>query len=438
MRKHVVIIGGGLSALSCAYYLIKSGYLVSIIEKSDRLGGLASGFKQESWEYSLEKFYHHIFTTDKELCSLLKEINYKGMNFYQVSTQSLYQVDDKYLAYNLDSPKALLLFPLLGWVDKARAALILIFCKFSPFLPFFSQLKAVDFLIRTMGIKSYEILWKQLFRKKFGKYAENILMSFFWARVKTRSQQLGYPNGGFNTIVQALEEYLKKNKANIYKENYVTSIKRVEEQYQVCIKSKKLIADYIVCTTPTSIFNRILNELLPQPSSKRVENLPTLAAINLILVTTKPLLTHAYWMNICVADVLPMVLVQHTNLIGKEHYGGEHIAYIGNYLEVDSELFKKSDTEVYEEYLPHIKRIIPEFEPSWIKKYFVYRAEVAQPLYTKDFINAGLTHATELKNVYLANLDTTYPYDRGTNFAVKNGKTVAALIKESSFASINI
>src|SRR6185437_3500087 len=39
MKKHIIVIGGGMAGTSAAYHLRKKGYSVTILEKNDRLGG---------------------------------------------------------------------------------------------------------------------------------------------------------------------------------------------------------------------------------------------------------------------------------------------------------------------------------------------------------------------------------------------------------------
>ena len=68
----VVILGGGFSGLSAALNLVRNGKKVHIIEKSNKLGGLASTFSF-SKEIEVEKFYHHWFNNDNNNSSVLPD-----------------------------------------------------------------------------------------------------------------------------------------------------------------------------------------------------------------------------------------------------------------------------------------------------------------------------------------------------------------------------
>jgi len=72
-KKRIVIIGGGILGLTTAYYLGKfcqNNCEITLLEKNDRLGGLAITSRIEGME--VERFYHHFFKSDKALLKLLK------------------------------------------------------------------------------------------------------------------------------------------------------------------------------------------------------------------------------------------------------------------------------------------------------------------------------------------------------------------------------
>ena len=66
----VAIIGAGIGGLTAAYDLVKGGHEITIYEREGQPGGLAGGFQEERWDWSLEKYYHHWFRTDKQMHNL--------------------------------------------------------------------------------------------------------------------------------------------------------------------------------------------------------------------------------------------------------------------------------------------------------------------------------------------------------------------------------
>ena len=76
------IIGAGVAGLSAAWDLVNAGYEVTVYEAGDKVGGLAAGFQDDNWDWSMEKFYHHWFTTDNHLLSLSDELGIRSKIFF--------------------------------------------------------------------------------------------------------------------------------------------------------------------------------------------------------------------------------------------------------------------------------------------------------------------------------------------------------------------
>ena len=427
----VAVLGGGFTGLTCSYYFAKKNYQVTLFEKEKILGGMASGFKQKNWDWYLEHAYHHLFANDYDILGFAKEIGFNKIFFKKPITASLYkkyQLSNfqspisNYFICPLDTPMDLLRFPLLSFVDKIRAGATLLFLKLSPFLPFFERQTSILFLKKTMGERGYSVLFEQLFRKKFGKYAGKILLSFFWARIKKRTKSLGYIEGGFQAFINYLEKLLKNLGVNILTGYEIKEIKKKKEKF--LIDDKKY--DLVISTLPTQVTAKISKKIFPANFLQNFRKLSYLSALTLILETDNPILEKTYWLNISAPDIPIMVLVQHTNFIDKKYYGGKHIAYLGWYLKKDDNLWQIKDQELLNLILPYVKKV-SNFEFR-ISNFYLFKTPFAQPIFDKTFLKYKPNFFTPVKNFYIANLDMTYPFDRGTNYAVRLGKKVVKRI----------
>ena len=148
-----------------------------------------------------------------------------------------------------------------------------------------------------------------------------------------------------------------------------------------------------------------------------------------VLVLDRPL-SGKYWMNIADADMPFVALIEHTNLIDKSLYGGNHVVYISNYPSRESELYQKSGEELVEEFTPHLRKVNPDFNPSWIVEFHHHRVDGAQPIVGVDYGLHIPDHRTPVKGLYLANTTQIYPEDRGTNYSVRMGRRVAKMVLE--------
>jgi protoporphyrinogen oxidase len=81
-RLKIGIIGAGVAGLAAAWDLVRAGHDVTVYEGSETVGGLAAGFKDPSWDWTLEKFYHHWFETDTDILKLADEIGQRDKIFF--------------------------------------------------------------------------------------------------------------------------------------------------------------------------------------------------------------------------------------------------------------------------------------------------------------------------------------------------------------------
>ena len=417
-----VVLGGGITGLVASYYLAKKGHRVRLIEKEKALGGLAVGIKGKNWKWHIERAYHHLFASDSDILNFAKEIGFKKIFFRTPVTASLYE-NSEFTIHQLDNPVDLLRFPYLGIFDKARAGAVLAFLKFSPFLPIFERMTSEEFLKKTMGQKVWNTLWQRLFRGKFGDYAGIILASFIWARIKKRTRALGYIKGGFQEFIDYIYTLLRKLKVDVLTGHEIKEIGRRGERFVI----NGRLYDAVVSTLPTPVMAKLTTRVFSGSYLSKFKRLKYLHAVTFIIETKQPILEKVYWLNICVERIPLMILAQHTNFAEKINYAGHHLAYVGWYVKGESPLLKMDKKQM-------LKFVKPEIEKITGKKLkvidsYLFKGGFAQPIFDKSFVRNKPDFITPVKNFYIANLDMTYPFDRGTNYAVKLGKEVSKFIR---------
>ncbi len=404
----IAIIGAGFTGLSAAYYLTKKNHQVTLFEKDDNPGGLAVGFSQKEWAWTLEKHYHHWFTNDKSVLGLAKEIGYKVL--IKRPKTSVYLDND---IYQLDSLNKVLTFPKLNLCERLRMAAVLGFIRYNPFWQPLEKIKAADFLSKTMGRNAYEKIWKPQLTNKFGKYADAISLAWFWARIQKRTPFLAYPEKGFLNFANALVGEIKQNGGKVFFNTEVTDIKNYTN-----------IFDAVIVTLPSFSFLKIAPQL-PNDYKNKLRNLKGLGSLNLVLRLKKQFLKDGtYWLSICEKNSPIMAIVEHTNFMDKKYYNNEHIVYLGNYLPYDHPHMRKTAEELLKIYDPYLKKINPNYQLSTIN-YQLFKAPFSQPIIPTNYSKIMPPFEAPLKNVYLANIQQVYPWDRGTNYAVELGEKIA-------------
>lgn len=417
----IAIIGAGFTGLSAAFELAKFGHSVFVFEKDQSPGGLAIGYKEKEWDWSLEKHYHHWFTNDKFILNLAKEIDHKVL--IKRPKTSVY-VDGH--IYQFDSPKEVMLFPKLSILDRIRMGIVVGFLKFNPFWKPLEKINATKFLPETLGKKGYKMIWEPLFNNKFGPFANDISLAWFWARIVKRTPSLAYPEGGFLNFANHLVKIIEEKGGTV---NFNTEVLEVRENKKIILKIKNKMYEFdkVIYTLPSFLFFKMAPQL-PDSYKERFAKLRGLGATNLILRLKEPFFNeNTYWLNVCDPTSPIMAIVEHTNYMDKKHYNNEHLLYLGNYLPYDSKRFAMGKEEVLKLFDPFLRKINPDYK-NYLIAYQLYKAPFAQPVVPTNYSKMIPPMITPLKNVYLANIEQVYPWDRGTNYAVELGQKVARII----------
>ena len=417
----IAIVGAGFTGLAAGLKLLKAGHQVTIFEKDSLPGGLAVGFKDPKWQWTLEKHYHHWFTNDDKILTLAKEI---GCSVLIKRPETSVYVNDKF--YKLDSPSDVLKFPELSLFQRLRMGLTLALLKYNPFWKMFEQYRASDFLSKMMGEKPYKILWEPLLVKKFGPFAYNISLAWFWARIVKRTPSLAYPEGGFLEFANAITLIIRKRGGEVLFNN---EIKKIGTGKNETVEIDGLIFDKVVVTLPTSLFVQITSQL-PTDYKRKLLDLKEIGAINLILRLKKPFFQdNTYWLNVCNPKFPLTAIVEHTNFMEKKYYNNEHLVYLGNYLPNDHPFMHMNKEELLKTYDSSLIKINKTYKSNLIDSH-LFSDAFAQPIIPVNYSKIIPPFKTPLKNVYLASMQQVYPWDRGTNYAVELGEKVADAILE--------
>ncbi|EKD90249.1 MAG: hypothetical protein ACD_31C00069G0001 [uncultured bacterium] len=374
----------------------------------------------------MEKHYHHWFTNDKSILNLAKEINYEV-----IIKRPKTSVFIKNNIYQFDSPVSVLKFPLLSVFERIRMGFVIGALRYNPFWKILEKYNAAVVLPKLIGRKSYEMIWEPLFINKFGKYAGNVSLAWFWARITKRTPALAYPAKGFLEFAREVVKEIEKNKGNVFFESEILELKK-DKSLTLTIKHKngkveKEDFDKVIVTTPSFLFLKIAPQL-PQAYRNSLGKLKGIGATNLLLRLKKPFFKdNTYWLNVCDNKAPVMAIVEHTNFMDRKNYDNEHLLYLGNYREASDLYFAISKEEMLKLFDKYLRKINPDYFKNIIG-YELFKAPFAQPIIPINYSKIIPSFITPLENVYLANIEQVYPWDRGTNYAVELGIKVANLI----------
>ena len=433
----VGIIGGGAAGLAAALELTSRGHFAEVFEAAPFLGGQASTFEVGGGQ--LERGYHHLFVSDTDMVDLIDDLGLGDSMQWLESKVGLFHGGR---IWDFATPMDLLRFTPLPFAQRIRLGLWTFLLQKTRNWRKFEDVTAAEWTRRHMGEAAYRVIWEPMLRGKFGDYYDQISMTWLWGKIYLRvasrkrmqKERLGYPMCSFGRVFDVCGERIVEQGGQVHIGAAVRRINVTDDEATGLIASvdggpeQSLDYDAVIVTTPSYVFTRLAPNL-PEDYRSVLESARYLSAVLVILVLDRPL-TSKYWLN--VADrALPFVgVIEHTNMIDRNLYGGRHIVYLSNYPDRQSELYRKEPAELLEEFVPYLQRLNPDFKREWILEYYHHRVDGAQPIIGVNYSERIPDHRTPFKSLYLANTTQIYPEDRGTNYSVRMGRQVARMVLE--------
>ena len=436
----VGIIGGGVAGLAAAYDLTREGHYAEVFEVAPFLGGQASTFPVGGGQ--LERGYHHLFVSDRAITELIHELGLGHKLAWLESKVGLYY---RGRVWNFATPMDLLRFTPLSLWQRLRVGWWTLRLQRITDYDRFEDVTARDWLSRNMGAKAYEVLFEPLLRGKFGDYYDQVSMTWLWGKVRLRvasrgkalqKERLGYPMGSFGEVIDVLAERIRGQGGETHTSARVNRV-LVEGERAAGLEVQTGDAapesreyDAVIATTPSYVFTRLAPPM-PEDYQRMLTGVSYLSAVMLVLELDRPL-TAKYWLNIADQEMPFVAIIEHTNMIDKSLYGGSHIVYISNYPDRDSELYRMEPEALLELFVPHLRKLNPDFDLSWVRAYHHHRVDGAQPIISRNYSRRIPPHRTPVRGLYLANTTQIFPEDRGTNYSIRMGRQVARMVMEDA------
>ena len=413
----LTIIGGGMTGLAAAYLAAKKGYDVTILEGSDKIGGLLNTF--EIGGSQLEHYYHHFFTQDAELHWLLKELGLEKDIIYQKTTMGVFRNGK---IYDFNGIMDLLKFKPANLWDKFKWGLTSMYLGKVADWRKNEGVPTLDWFYKWAGRGMTDALWKPMLKIKFGPYANQVPLAWMIGRLAQRlnsrsggDERLAYIKGSWKTLLDTLRSKLEEMGVKIVlNEPLLELIKEGDKVTGIKSKSLNIEGGQFLLTIPSIYFDQIKG----LPASFGGKNVEYFGAVCTILELKKSL-SHIYWMNVA-DDGFPFGgIIEHTNFIPKEEYNGSHIVYLSRYFAMSEDLAGMTEQEIKEQMIPPLKRINPDFSEDWIKNVYVFKTNTAATVCDLNFSERVPACQTAYQHLYVANMAHIYPDERSTNNSIR-------------------
>jgi len=456
------VIGAGVAGLVAGHRLAQAGHECDLFERWPGLGGQAATLPVGQG-HLLERYYHHLFTSDRHIADLYDELGMPDELEWRPSSVAFFAEGR---SWPFNGPLDLLRFRPLSPAARLRMGLaVVLLQRRHRDVRAFEGETAHQWVLRAMGRQAWEKVWGPLLRGKFGDRATDISMSWLWSKLTVRRQikgeearqeLLGYPRGSWETLYERLQQSIESAGGRVLIDRPARRLARsnggfaveagAPDSFRAGHDPRRFEAagiedgyDAVIATVPNDIFEQLLDPQLAEEIGAdylgRLSTIEYHTAFCLLLELDRQF-TPFYWTNIA-DDELPFVgLIEHTNFIEPERYGGRRFLYVANYLEPGHEMLALDPEQLLDLYEPGLRKVNPEFSRAWIKERWLFREPAAQPIVTLGYRERMPPLDTGVPNLILANTTQIYPEDRGTNYSVRLAdQAVEALMRSSASSS---
>lgn len=436
MMGRVLVIGAGFTGLAAAFDLARAGVPVTVLDADAHVGGLAGAFDTDGDR--LDRFYHHWFTSDHEIMRLVDELGLSADITLRATATGVWYNDS---LFRLSSPLDLLRFSALPFVDRIRLGLMIPRARMVRDWRALEGVTAADWLRKLGGDRVWRVMWEPLLKGKFGPYADTVSAVWFWnklklrggSRGKTGEERLAYFKGSFARLAEETAKAILAAGGEVRTNAPVTRLERRGADWVAQGPWGQVTGSAVIATPAPALVADMLEpagQATPDDLAM-LRRIPYLANICLVLELDRAL-GSTYWTNVNDPGFPYVGVIEHTNFENAASYGGRHIVYLSKYLPETDALYRMTDDQVLQFSVPHLQRMFPAFQRDWVQRFHVWRAPWAQPVVERHYSTLIPPLQGLLPGLYLASMAQIYPEDRGTNHAVREGRRIAALVRDGA------
>jgi protoporphyrinogen oxidase len=248
----IAVIGGGLAGLVAADRLLGAGLAVTVFEKYPEAGGLVGVV--EVGGTPLERYYHHLFTSDVDYVSFAKEFGLAGDLQWLKSRMGFFSEGK---LWDFGTPASLLSFAPLGLLGRLQFVLSTLKLRQSSDWKSLEGETATSWMRRNGYGRALDAVWGPLLAQKYGRRAEDVGLVWLWGKIalRTRSrdktglgERLGYLKGSFGRGVAAVLARVKARGGDVRTSRPVRIVKKAAGGFDVEVAGGTETFDLVLST----------------------------------------------------------------------------------------------------------------------------------------------------------------------------------------------
>jgi protoporphyrinogen oxidase len=427
------IVGGGIAGLAAARRLQAHGYEARVFENQATVGGLAAVYETEGDR--IEKFYHHLSKSEETIVEVIEDLGL-GDDLTWPIGKNAYYVDGT--VHPLDTAWQIAAYPHMSLYDKFRLGMLTMEVDVRGGIPDFDAYEDLtdfeyvpitEFLLEHTTRGVYENFFEPLLDAKFGERAEDVSAAWLLGRIKFRGERdllrgepLGYLEGGFGRLLDALV-------ADVGREHIATNARVTDLAVEsgsvesMTVETDERTETHGVDGVVVAAMPNVLEDLTGYECE--IDFQGTVCSV----VSMDRSLTDTYWLN--VREDTPFgALIEHTNFVPPERYGGEHLLYVPKYIQSPEDpVWQMDDAEVEDLWFSGIEDLFPTFDRSHVNWVKTARNPRTAPVYERGYLDMVVPYDlgdAVADGVYYAGMASLAQYpERSLNGGIEAGYACA-------------
>lgn len=431
--RRIGVLGAGITGLTAAFYLLRAGADVTILEAQPQVGGLSTYF--EFGSFTWDRFYHCILPSDGPLLQLIEDLGL-SQDLCWTKTKVGFFADGN--LYSMSSSLDFLRFPPLSLWQKCRLGAGIIYAsRIRDGRPLEAEL-ASDWLTRIFGKTNYDKMWGPLLKCKLGACREEASAAFIWATISrlystrennaNRSECLGYVPGGYRAVLGRLVSEIETMGGKVHAGSPIEKIS-ADEHIECRTATQLFDFDGVISTLPSPALRRIVPQLAPEYIDQ-LNKVKYLGVICIALVLKRSL--SPYYVTNLIDDVPFTGIIEMTNLISRKETAGNTLVYLPKYTAPGDPLFGVSEEVIWDSFKKGLTRVFPDLKDADIERRFLFRERFVQPVPALDYSALVPPMTTGVSGLILANTTQIINSTLNNNEMVKIARQAVDLVATES------
>jgi protoporphyrinogen oxidase len=361
------VVGGGMLGLTLALRLREQGKDVTVFERAEQVGGLASAWSIETpdGDVTWDRHYHVTLLSDASLRAVLAQLGLEA-EMEWVETKTGYY--DAGRLSSVSSTVDFLRLPGLPLMSKLRLAATIVHGSRVKDWPRLEQETIEAWLTRWSGASTFRRFWLPLLRAKLGESWREANAAFIWATIQRlyaarrsglKKEMFGYVPGGYARILERFAAVLRERGVEI---RGSATVDRVERSGDGGLRVVLDGADggrfdHVVMTSDAPTTARLCPDL-DDAERARLDGITYQGIVCASLVLRSSL--SPYYLTYLFDDLPFTAVVEMSALVDKRQLGGHALVFLPKYVGPDDPLFEVPDSEISARFLDGLRTVHPQ------------------------------------------------------------------------------